>query len=187
MSMQKHELLERYEATGDESLFLEAKPLYEQALADAPDPQLLLEFGYLLECHGRNSIRRAVERYERAIELDPSSDKPHYQLITARAGLLEAELPVAMYERWHAASPGEVRAHRFLAQAYLMAHAYTKALETAEAGLELAQNDPALIANRGEAKAGLGGSDGALADWRVAPPRHAREKRSPCNQPIPLP
>jgi tetratricopeptide (TPR) repeat protein len=96
MSMERHELLERYDSTGEEACFLEAKPLYEQALAAASDSQVLLEYGYLLECHGRNSIRRAVEQYERAIGLDPNSDRPHHQLITARAGLLEPELPIAM-------------------------------------------------------------------------------------------
>ena len=41
--MDKHELLERHEATGDESLFLEPKPIYERALADPPDPPVLLD------------------------------------------------------------------------------------------------------------------------------------------------
>jgi tetratricopeptide (TPR) repeat protein len=61
-----------------------------------------------------------------------------------------------------------VREHRFLVHVYLRAHAYAKALDTVEAGLELSPNDPALIANRGEAKAGLGDPEGALADWRLA-------------------
>jgi tetratricopeptide (TPR) repeat protein len=89
--MDAHELLERYESTGEEEYFLEAKPLYERALATASDPQLLLEYGYLLECHGRNTIRLAVEQYERAIELDPSADKPRYQLIAAKAALRDTD------------------------------------------------------------------------------------------------
>ena len=53
--MNEHELLERYEALGDERDFLAAKPLFEQALADAPDSsRLRLDYGYLLECHARN-------------------------------------------------------------------------------------------------------------------------------------
>jgi tetratricopeptide (TPR) repeat protein len=70
------ELLERYEATGDEAAFVEATRLYEQALAKAPDPLLFRDYGYLLECHGRRALRRATEQYERAIELDPGADKP---------------------------------------------------------------------------------------------------------------
>ena len=166
--MDKRELLERYEALGDERDFLAAKPLYEQALEDGEDARDLCDFGYLLECYGRNELRRASALYERAIELDPDDDKPHYQLISVRAGLREPELAVALYERRSAGAPRDVRELRFLAQAYLAAHAYAKAREAAQAGLELAPDDAALIASRGEAKAGLGDADGALADWRLA-------------------
>lgn len=166
--MTKDELLERYEALGEERDFLAARPLYEQALADGPDPRLLNDYGYLLECHGRRELRRAVELYERAIELDPGYDKPHYQLISARAGLQEQELPVATYERRLAAAPGAIREHRFLANAYLKAHRYGEAREVVEAGLGLGPDDAALVALRGEAKAGLGDVEGALADWRRA-------------------
>jgi tetratricopeptide (TPR) repeat protein len=166
--MKKEELLERYEALGEESDFLAAKPLYEQALAEAPEARLLNDYGYLLYAHSQRELRRAVELYERAIELDPGYDKPHYQLIVARAGLQEPELAVRMYERRLRDSPGSVREHRFLATAYLNAHAFERALDAVQAGLELALDDAALVAMRGEARAGLGDPDGALADWRRA-------------------
>src|SRR5947207_214978 len=164
--MDKQELLERYEALGEEDDFLAAKPLYEQALAGAPDAHALTDYGYLLYAHARRELRQAVELYERAIELNPGFDKPHYQLIVARAALEEPELAVARYEQRSAASPGEAREHRFLAVSYLRAHAHERALETVEAGLELAPDDAALVELRGEAKAGLGDAEGALADWR---------------------
>jgi tetratricopeptide (TPR) repeat protein len=166
--LETDELLERYEALGDETDFLAAKQLYERALGEAPDARVLNDYGYLLECHARRELRRAVELYERAIELDPSCDKPHYQLISARAGLQETELPVAVYEQRVALSPGVLREHRFLANAYLKAHAYAQARAVAEAGLELAPDDAALLALRGEASAGLGDPEGALIDWRRA-------------------
>ncbi len=166
--MRKEELLERFEALGAESDFLAAKPLYEQALANAPDARLLNDYGYLLECHGRRELRRAVDLYEQAIELDSDYDKPHYQLISAQAGLLQPEVPVALYEQRLAASPDELREHRFLATAYLHAHAFERALGAVEAGLKLAPDDAALVAIRGEAKAGLGDAEAALADWRRA-------------------
>jgi hypothetical protein len=72
----KDELLERYEALGEECDFLAARPLYEQALADAADARAANDYGYLLECHGRRELQRAVELYVRAIELDPAFDKP---------------------------------------------------------------------------------------------------------------
>src|SRR6266545_4214471 len=95
--MTKEQLLERYEAVGDDCDFLAANRLYERALAEAPDARVLNDYGYLLECHGRRELRRAVELYERAIELDPGYDMAHYQLISARArtagtGALRREL-----------------------------------------------------------------------------------------------
>jgi len=164
--MEKEQLLERYEALGDEADFLAAKPLYERAVADRPDARVLNDYGYLLYAHARRELRRAVELYERAIELDPGCDKPHYQLIVARAALEEPELAVALYERRLAAAPGELREHRFLAAAQLRAHAYEQASAIAEGGLELAPDDAALMELRGEARAGLGDPEGALADWR---------------------
>jgi tetratricopeptide (TPR) repeat protein len=160
----KDELLERYEALGDETDFLAAKPLYEQALPGKADARTLNDYGYLLECHGRRELRRAVELYERAIELDPAYDKPHYQLISAHAGLQQPEVAVAIYEQRLAGARSDVREHRFLASAYLKAHAYQQVVEIVEAGLELASDDAALV----ELRAGLGDVEGALGDWRRA-------------------
>ena len=166
--MDVNELLARYEARGQEHDFVAAKPLFERAIAEAEDARLLTGYGYLLESHGRNELRQAVGLYERAIELDPDDDKPHYHLIGARAGLREPERAVALYEQRLAGSPESLREYRFLGHAYLTAHAYTRALEIAEAGLGLAADDAVLIAVRGEAKAGLGDAEGALSDWARA-------------------
>jgi tetratricopeptide (TPR) repeat protein len=166
--MKKEELLERYEALSQESDFVAARSLYEQALAGEHEARDLTDYGYLLESHARLELRRAVELYERAIELDPSDDGPHYQLISARAGLQEPELPVASYEQRVARSPDDVREYRFLASAYLRAHAFGQARDAVEAGLALAPHDGPLLALRGEARAGLGDPAGALADWRRA-------------------
>lgn len=166
--MNRRQLLERYEAFGDEDDFHAAKPLFEDALAAAPDAAVLRDYGYLLECHGRNELRRAVAVYERAIELDPDADAPRYQLISARAGLLEPERAVAFCEERLATSPDSVREHRFLAAAYLLSRDWSKAQATVDAGLALSPEDSKLIADRGEVKAARGDPEGALADWRRA-------------------
>ncbi len=75
---------------------------------------------------------------------------------------------MAIYERRLAASPSELRVHRFLVSACVRARAFQRALAVVEAGLELARDDAPLFALRGEAKAGLDDPDGALADWRRA-------------------
>jgi tetratricopeptide (TPR) repeat protein len=166
--MEKEEFLDRYEALGEERDFAAAQPLYEQALAERPDARVLNGYGYLLYAHARRELRRAVELYERAIALDPGYDKPHYQLIVARAALQEQEATVRMYEERLRAAPDGVREHRFLATAYLNAQAFDRALAVVDEGLLLAPEDAALVGMRGEAKAGLGDVEGALADWRRA-------------------
>jgi tetratricopeptide (TPR) repeat protein len=163
--MKREELLARYETLGEESDFIAARQLYEQALAGDCDARVATDYGYLLECHARLELRRAAELYERAIELDPSYDKPHFQLIMARAGLQETELPIVTYEQRVANAPHDVREWRFLANAYLRAHAFARAREAVDEGLTLAPDDAPLLTLRGEARAGLGDPNGALADW----------------------
>lgn len=166
----KARLLELYEATGDPDAFTRAKPLYEQALAgaEASDPNVHLGYGYLLECHGRHSLRQAIVQYARAIELDPDADKPRYQLIWAQAGLNETEPAIALYTRRLADSPTDVREYRFLAQAYLAARDYREAGRVIAAGLALDPDDRMLLEARGEVRAATGDPEGALADWRRA-------------------
>lgn len=166
----KARLLELYEATGDPDAFTRAKPLYEHALAgaEASDPNMHLGYGYLLECHGRHSLRQAIVQYARAIELDPDADKPRYQLIWAQAALNETEEAIALYTRRLADSPTDVREYRFLAQAYLAARDYREAGRVIAAGLALDPDDRMLLEARGEVRAATGDPEGALADWRRA-------------------
>ena len=180
----RERLLELYEATGDPDTFAEAKRLYERALTEAEaeagaetgargsDPKALVNvlvgYGYLLECHGRYALRQATAAYERATALDPGADQPHYQLISTYAALREPERATALYEQRLAQSPSEVREHRFLANAHLAARAYGEAGRVVDAGLALAPDDRMLLECRGEVRAATGDPDGALADWRRA-------------------
>ncbi len=170
MGESKERLLELYEAHGDPEAFAAAKRLYEQALAEEgpADPDVLVGYGYLLECHGRIALREAAARYERAVALDPGADKPRYQLISAQAALGEPEAAVALYRQRLARSPGDVREHRFLARAYLAARDHAEAGRAAEAGLALDPDDRSLLEVRGEVRAATGDPEGALADWRRA-------------------
>jgi tetratricopeptide (TPR) repeat protein len=61
-----------------------------------------------------------------------------------------------------------VRAYRFLASAYLRAHAFEQARQVVETGLALAPDNAQLVALRGEAKAGARDPEGALTDWKRA-------------------
>lgn len=176
--MDKDELLERYEALGADDDFLAAKPLFEaeirhqeesEAGLHGPEAAVLLRhYGYLLECHGRITIRRAIQQYERSIGLDPGADKVRYQWIGAKASLGEPETAVGLHRERVAAAPGDVRELRLLSSAYLAAHDYDAAAGVIAAGLELAPGDAGLICDRGEVRAHEGDPDGALADWRRA-------------------
>jgi tetratricopeptide (TPR) repeat protein len=167
--MEKEDLLERYEAYGDESVYAEAKRLYEEALAgDGADARVLNELGYLQECHGRRSIRAAVDCYQRAIDMDPQWPKPHLQLIHAMAALGETDTMIDRYRQRIAGAPGAPGAHRFLAQAYLYAHDYDHAAQVIGDGLGLAPDDPSLIELQGDLFAATGRVDDALARWQRA-------------------
>lgn len=167
--MDKEELRERYEATGDEQFYEQARPLYEQALAASPDnPQLLLDYGYLRECHGRFALRDAVSSYERAIAADPRQDKPHWQLISARASLRDVSTVIPRYQEAVASDPGDPRGYRFLAYAYLQAGERDKAAAAIGAGLELAPDDAGFTELQGDVFAAAGRPEEALANWRRA-------------------
>jgi tetratricopeptide (TPR) repeat protein len=168
ISMDKYELVERYEALGDENEFAAAKELFERGLDGQTDPLFFRQYGYLLECHGRRALRRAVEQYERSMALDPAADKVRYQWIGAMGALGEADSVVARYRARVAAAPGDVRELRFLSSAYLTARDYDAAADVIEAGLELAPGDWQFISDRGQVKAVRGDTEGALADWRRA-------------------
>ena len=166
--MDKYELVERYEALGEESDFLAATRLFEEELPGQQDARFFHQYGYLLECHGRRAIRRALQQYERAIALDPDGEKVRYQWLSVKTALRESDDAIAVYKKRVADSPGSVRELRLLAAAYLMANEIGSAAEVIAAGLELAPDDPALIEDRGEVKAARSDPDGALADWRRA-------------------
>jgi tetratricopeptide (TPR) repeat protein len=168
-AMSKEELRERYEATADERYYERARPLYEQALAASPaDARLLTDFGYLRDCHGRVAIRDAAGCYRRAIEADPSLDKPHYQLILSLAALDEAGTLIPEYERMIAAEPAGPRGYRLLAMTCLRTGEHQRAAAAIDAGLRIAPEDPLLTELRGDLDAAAGRPDDALASWRRA-------------------
>ena len=167
--MTKKDLLERYEATGDPAAFEEAARLYEEALAVDPDHAgLRHEYGYLLECHGRELIREAATQYEHAIELEPTWQKPRLQLISARAALHETHGAIAHYERRLASSPDDLDEHLYLASAYLAAREFAKAQPVVEAALSRAPEDARFVELLGDVCAGTDRPKEALEHWACA-------------------
>jgi tetratricopeptide (TPR) repeat protein len=119
-------------------------------------------------CHARNLLRQATAQYERTIALDPAWDKIRYQLMHAKATLGEPHEAIAEHRRRLAEAPRDVREHRLLAYALLVAHEYRQAADVVAAGLRLDDEDRKLVEFRGDARAGLNDPDGTLADWRHA-------------------
>jgi tetratricopeptide (TPR) repeat protein len=165
-------LMKEYEALGPrpggESAYTEGMLAYQQLLAEHPeDARLHLEYGYLQECSGRNLIRAAAGCYERAIELDPGWDKPHYQLILARSALVDSELVIDLYKKRLAAAPDQIREYRFLASAYLRNGALEEAGQVIAAGRRLEPDDDMLLATEAEVLDASGRREEALAAWRT--------------------
>jgi protein O-GlcNAc transferase len=165
-------LMNEYEALGlrpgGESAYAEGMQAYRELLAEHPDDaRLQLEYGYLQECHGRNLIRAAAGRYERAIELDPGWDKPHCQLIFARSGLHESERAIDLYKKRLAAAPDRIREYRFLANAYLNSGALEQAGQVIAAGRKLEPDDTMLLAAEARVLDAAGRREEALAAWRT--------------------
>jgi tetratricopeptide (TPR) repeat protein len=159
--MDKRELLDIYEARGGEDVYEQARPLYEAALAEHPgDAVVQRDYGYLLECHGRRMLEAAARAYERAIELDPRSEKARFQLIHAQAALGRHDEEVARYE-------GSSQ-HRLLAYAHVAARDWAAAERVVEDGLALAPADAILFELRGEVLAATGRPEEALAAWQRA-------------------
>src|SRR3989442_1141813 len=167
--MSKEDLLGLYEARGEPAVFEEAKRLYEEALAaDPDDARLHKEYGYLLECRGRLFIREALEHYEHAIRLEPAWAKPRFQLISAHAGLQQADDAVAIFEEHLRGRRDDVTAHRLLASACVKARRYDRAAAVIDAALRRFPDDAMLVELRGDVAAGTGRVAGALGDWEHA-------------------
>ncbi len=119
---------------------------------------LLRQYGYLLNCHGRITIRRAIEQYQRSIDLGPGGEQAHYQWIGAKATLGEAGDAVTRYQKRAAASHGDLRELRFLAHAHLAAKDFGAAKSVIDAGLAAAPDDgPDLRPGRGQRPRGRPG------------------------------
>lgn len=167
--MDKEELRDRYEAFGDETVYVDAMQRYRDALAAGPaDAHLLTDYGYLQECHGRRAIRAAAECYERAIAADAQYDKAHWQLILALAAAGEIGKAITRYQDMVADAPGEPRGYRFLASACLLANDYEQAARVIREGLEIVPDDPSLIEQQGDLYAATARPEDALACWERA-------------------
>jgi len=121
---EQQRLVEEYEILGVEATFVDAKRRLEDALRESPDDaQVLISYGYLLECHARSELRAAAKRYERAIELDPANDRPRWQLISVMTALFDKDDLIRRQRERLAAAPNDIREYRFLAAAYVRAGA----------------------------------------------------------------
>jgi protein O-GlcNAc transferase len=159
-------LIARLEDTQSEEDFETARRALEALLVESEDAKHLYYYGYAHECRGRGLVREAIRWYERALELDPTSEKIQHQLIQAYAALHETQAAIELYKRRLAEAPGAIAEYRFLAHAYLAAGAYEEAGDVVAAGLELAPDDPGLLLQQGSVCEDQGRADEALASWK---------------------
>jgi len=79
----------------------DAAAAYERCLALDPDPKHAFQKGF---CHGRKGqFAKAVEAYNRALEMDPTYSKPYYNLGLAYMKLKNYEDALAIFEKAQAA------------------------------------------------------------------------------------
>ncbi len=159
-----YRLLNEYDALSDEGAYPEAAQAYEQLLAVEPDdPRLYVEYGLLQQFRGQKSMRAAAGYFERAIELGPHDDQPHYQLIFVRAALHETERLIDLYKKRLAATPDQIREYRFLAGAYLAGGALEEARKVITAGRKLDADDAALMSTEADLLEAEGRREESLA------------------------
>jgi tetratricopeptide (TPR) repeat protein len=156
-------LIALLEERQDEESFHEAKRFLDAALADGEDARLLLDYGYIHECRGHVAI--AIRWYERALELDPTSERTRHQLIVAYSALHQTQAAIELYKRRLAATPEDLAEYRCLAHTHLAAGEYEEAGEVVEAGLAVAP-DVGLLEHQGSVLAGRGQPEEALATWQ---------------------
>ncbi len=164
----KKELLYSYEA-GNDSVYEEALELFEKSLKEKPqDPELLVDFGYLLECRGRTLIRKAANMFEKAIKIKPEFSLARKRAMMARAALFESNKAIEMYKERIEKYPEDVQEYKYLIKAYLLANQYREAKKVVETALEIKPDDPGLIENYGSVYAGLEEPEKALKYWDKA-------------------
>ena len=127
------------------------------------EAERLYRSGYVLETRARDLLRAAMHEYERAVEVDPTLEKAHHQLIFARAALMEAQDSIELYVRRHEQEPANAMWRRCLAHALLRAGAFEQAL-----GVLGDAGDAGSVDLRAEAFAALGRPQEALAEWSRA-------------------
>ena len=132
------------------------------------DAQEWLDRGLAHQTNAWDELREALSCYECAIELDPSFEKAHYQLVVVYVALGQALDAAAVYQRRLVDSPNDLLAHRCLAQAYVAAGRWDDAGRTIDAGLALAPDDAFLLEQQGALFEGLGHVEQALSAWQRA-------------------
>jgi tetratricopeptide (TPR) repeat protein len=169
-------LLNEYDALADESAYSEAEQAYQQLLTEHPeDARLHVEYGLLQQFRGQRSMRAAAACFERAIELGPDEDQPHYQLIFVRAALHQSDRLIDLYKKRLAAAPDQIREYRFLARAYLATGALEETRKVITAGRKLGPDDDGLLSTEADLLEAEGRREESLAV------RHALKARDPGN------
>jgi tetratricopeptide (TPR) repeat protein len=128
------------------------------------DPRWQNLWGTVLAARGDH--RGAVERYTRAIRLDPSLVEPHLNLAVSLVRLGVTGRALSEFRQAAELDPTRIDAHLGLGRELVRLRRYAAALEPLRTARELAPRDPRVLRVLGEAAAGAGRVDLALEVWR---------------------
>lgn len=147
----------------------------EEAMADVPppgtsfrarSPESYLDEGNVYFNVGQ--FRLAVDRYTKALELNPSMASAYYNRANAYARMGEYDAALADYNRALELSPNDPDVLNNRGMLFLFRHDPRAALADFDAALAIDPGDTTILVNRGLARLQLGAAEEALTDFERA-------------------
>ncbi len=157
--------LARLTALVEEGRAVEAEAALDDVAEEVrDDPRWQNLWGTVLAARGEH--RRAVERYTRAIRLDPALAEPHLNLAVSLVRLGITGRALSEFRQAAELDPTRVDAHLGLGRELVRLQRFAAALDPLRAARAVAPEDPRVLRVLGEAAAGAQRAGLALEVWR---------------------
>ena len=159
--------LARLSAMVEDGRAVEVEPVLDELAEEVrADPRWQNLWGTVLAAGGDHAA--AVERYTRAIRLDPSLVEPHLNLAVSLIRIGATGRALSEFRQAAELDPERVDAHLGLGRELVRLGRFRAALDPLQRARELAPRDPRVLRVLGEAAVGVDRTDLALESWRAA-------------------